>query len=77
LSIYSLNDDIRLYMNQCIFQLLTFDPRIFVGPSPASRHGAATSPGHPALHSPQTMSKDGDPSKPSGLTYFLSIEFLQ
>lgn len=35
------------------------------GPSPASRHGAATSPGHPALHSPQTMGKDGDLSKPS------------
>ncbi|CAG2223379.1 MED14 [Mytilus edulis] len=35
------------------------------GPSLASRHGAATSPGHPALHSPQTMIKDGDLSKSS------------
>ncbi|XP_060079924.1 mediator of RNA polymerase II transcription subunit 14-like [Ylistrum balloti] len=33
------------------------------GPSPVSRHGTATSPGHPALHSPQTM-KDGEHSKP-------------
>lgn len=30
------------------------------GPSPASRQGTAMSPGHPALHSPQTQSKDGD-----------------
>jgi len=33
------------------------------GPSPASRHGTATSPGHPALHSPQTQSKDGEHGK--------------
>lgn len=36
------------------------------GPSPASHH-LATSPGHPALHSPQTH-KDGEHSKVSGET---------
>ncbi|KAK3096722.1 hypothetical protein FSP39_002661 [Pinctada imbricata] len=38
------------------------------GPSPASRH-AAHSPGHPALHSPQTQAKDGDHSKTSGISH--------
>lgn len=35
------------------------------GPSPVSRHGTATSPGHPALHSPQTQVKDSEHSKSS------------
>lgn len=41
------------------------------GPSPASHH-LATSPGHPALHSPQTH-KDGEHTKVSGRVCTVSL----
>ena len=41
------------------------------GPSPASRHGMVSSPGHPTLHSPQTQLKE-EHAKAAGLYLFYS-----
>lgn len=46
------------------------------GPSPVSRHGTATSPGHPALHSPQTQVKDSEHSKSSGKIHTCTFCFM-